>query len=139
LTADDLSLHLGDIALTLQLLTITGQRVNISVFRNGSTAYTAINIQGAASLLAVAWFLSFVLMIGIYSSQSLKWPAAGSSAALLSMTATKSFVNVVQPHSMGEWADMRSQMGQHRWRLGRIYHLDENKQHYGISTAPFSD
>jgi hypothetical protein len=139
LTADDLSLHLGDIALTLQLLTITGQRVNISVFRNGSTAYTAINIQGAASLLAVAWFLSFVLMIGIYSSQSLKWPAAGSSAALLSMTATKSFVNVVQPHSMGEWAAMRSRMGQHRWRLGRIYHLDENKQHYGISTAPFSD
>ncbi|GAB5589084.1 hypothetical protein Unana1_03984 [Umbelopsis nana] len=138
LTADDISLHLGDIALTLQLLTISGPRTNITVLRNGGTAYTAINIQGAASLLAVAWVLSFLLMIGIWSSQRLRWPAYGSSTALLSIAATNSFAEAVQPHSMGEWSAMRKRLGQSRWRLGRIYRSGEKYQRYGLSTSSFS-
>jgi hypothetical protein len=139
LTGDDLSLHLGDFSLTLQLISITGSRANVTAFRNGSTAYTAINIQGAASLLSVAWFLSLLLSAGMWSAHRLRWSASGSSAAVLSMAATKSFSETVQPYSFGDWSGMRQKIGQYKWRLGKIYPTDGKGQHYGISNSPFSD
>ncbi|KAI9290241.1 hypothetical protein BC943DRAFT_313573 [Umbelopsis sp. AD052] len=137
LTADDLSLHLGDMALTLQLMSITGKRANATGFRNGTTAYTTINIEGAASLLSVAWGLCLLMVSGMWSSQRLRWSASGSSVAVLSMAATKSFSEAVQPYSFGDWSGMRKNIGHSRWRLGKIY--SSKGQQYGFSNTPFSD
>lgn len=139
LTGSSLSLHLGDFGLTLQLLSITGGRASVTAYRNGSTAYTAINIEGAISLLSVAWFLCLLLLAGMWSSQRLRWPASGSSVAVLSMAATNSFSNAVQPYSFGDWSGMRQKIGQSRWRLGKIYPSEGKGQRYGFSNAPFSD
>lgn len=139
LTGSSLSLHLGDFALTLQLLSITGGRASVTAYRNGSTAYTAINIEGATSLLSVAWFLCLLLLAGMWSSQRLRWSASGSSVAVLSMAVTESFSNTVQPYSFGDWSGMRQQIGQSRWRLGKIYPSGGKGQRYGFSNAPFSD
>jgi hypothetical protein len=139
LTGHHLSLHLGDIALTLQMLSISGSRVNTTALRNGTTAYTTINIEGAMSLLGVAWLLAFLLLAGVWSAQRLRWPAAGSSVAILSMTATKSFAEAVQPYSFGNWEGMRREIGLTRWRLGKIYSSDDKGKHYGLSNSTFSE
>ncbi|KAJ2963788.1 hypothetical protein NQZ79_g1216 [Umbelopsis isabellina] len=139
MTGEALPIHLGDIALSLQLMSIARSPVNGTALRNGSTAYTAINVQGAACLLCAAWVLAFILVIGIWNSQRLVYPTAGSTAALLSLAATRSVSEAVHPNRLGDWKSMRLSMGQHRWRLGRIYQYGEKNEQYGLSNAPFSD
>jgi hypothetical protein len=139
MTGDALPLHLGDIALSLQLMSIARSPVNGTALRNGSTAYTAINVQGAVCLLCIAWLLAFILITGIWSSRRLMYPTAGSTTAFLSLAATRSVSEAVQANRIGDWKSMRLSMGQSRWRLGKIYHYGEKYEQYGLSNSPFSD